>query len=41
MNKPSRARMRVRLSALTIAEYFRDINEQDILLFIDNIFRFV
>ncbi|KAI3883424.1 hypothetical protein MKX03_031889 [Papaver bracteatum] len=41
MNKPSEARMRVGLTALTMTEYFRDVNEQDILLFIDNIFRFV
>src|SRR5690606_8167191 len=34
------ARMRVALSALTIAEYFRDVEKQDVLLFIDNIFRF-
>ncbi|KAL2924351.1 ATP synthase subunit beta chloroplastic [Bienertia sinuspersici] len=37
----SKARMRVGLTALTMAEYFRDVNEQDVLLFIDNIFRFV
>ncbi|MGB3293792.1 MAG: F0F1 ATP synthase subunit beta [Phormidesmis sp.] len=41
MNEPPGARMRVALSALTMAEYFRDINKQDVLLFIDNIFRFV
>jgi F-type H+-transporting ATPase subunit beta len=41
MNEPSRARMRVGLTALTMAEYFRDVNEQDVLSFIDNIFRFV
>ncbi|KAL5775420.1 hypothetical protein ACOSP7_012977 [Xanthoceras sorbifolium] len=41
MNEPSEAYMRVVLTALTMAEYFRDINEQDVLLFIDNIFRFV
>ncbi|KAF8380769.1 hypothetical protein HHK36_028259 [Tetracentron sinense] len=41
MNEPSGARMRVGLTALTMAEYFRDVNEQDVLLFIDNIFRFV
>jgi F-type H+-transporting ATPase subunit beta len=41
MNEPPGARMRVGLSALTMAEYFRDINQQDVLLFIDNIFRFV
>ncbi len=40
MNEPPGARMRVALSALTIAEYFRDEKFQDILLFIDNIFRF-
>ncbi|CAN6483034.1 unnamed protein product [Victoria cruziana] len=41
MNEPPGARMRVGLTALTMAEYFCDVNEQDILLFIDNIFRFV
>ncbi|PHU00561.1 ATP synthase subunit beta, chloroplastic, partial [Capsicum chinense] len=43
MNEPpgARARMRVGLTALTMAEYFQDVNEQDVLLFIDNIFRFV
>jgi F-type H+-transporting ATPase subunit beta len=41
INEPPGARMRVGLTALTIAEYFRDINKQDVLLFIDNIFRFV
>nr|YP_010020402.1 ATP synthase subunit beta [Ulva fenestrata]QOK35321.1 ATP synthase subunit beta [Ulva fenestrata] len=41
MNEPPGARMRVALTALTMAEYFRDINKQDVLLFIDNIFRFV
>nr|YP_009739131.1 ATP synthase subunit beta [Palmaria decipiens]QIC19570.1 ATP synthase subunit beta [Palmaria decipiens] len=41
MNEPPGARMRVGLTALTMAEYFRDINQQDVLLFIDNIFRFV
>nr|BBC77541.1 ATP synthase CF1 beta subunit [Nitzschia sp. PL1-4] len=40
MNEPPGARMRVGLTALTIAEYFRDANKQDVLLFIDNIFRF-
>jgi len=40
MNEPPGARMRVGLTALTMAEYFRDINAQDVLLFIDNIFRF-
>ena len=41
MNEPPGARMRVGLSALTSAEYFRDVARQDVLLFIDNIFRFV
>jgi F-type H+-transporting ATPase subunit beta len=41
MNEPPGARLRVALSGLTIAEYFRDIEGQDVLLFIDNIFRFV
>ncbi|KAG6467604.1 hypothetical protein ZIOFF_074547 (chloroplast) [Zingiber officinale] len=41
MNEPPGARMRVGLTALTMAEYFRDVNEQNVLLFIDNIFRFV
>ncbi|RVW98087.1 ATP synthase subunit beta, chloroplastic [Vitis vinifera] len=41
MNEPSGACMRVGLTALTMAEYFRDVNEQDILLFIDNIFHFI
>jgi F-type H+-transporting ATPase subunit beta len=41
MNEPPGARMRVALTALTIAEYFRDTNKQDVLLFVDNIFRFV
>ena len=40
MNEPPGARMRVGLSGLTIAEYFRDVKHQDVLLFIDNIFRF-
>ncbi len=40
MNEPPGARLRVGLSGLTIAEYFRDIEKQDVLLFIDNIFRF-
>lgn len=40
MNEPPGARMRVGLSALTMAEYFRDVEGQDVLLFIDNIFRF-
>ena len=40
MNEPPGARMRVALSALTMAEYFRDEENQDVLLFIDNIFRF-
>ncbi len=41
MNEPPGARMRVALSGLTMAEYFRDEEHQDVLLFIDNIFRFV
>ncbi len=41
MNEPPGARMRVGLSALTVAEHFRDQEKQDVLLFIDNIFRFV
>jgi F-type H+-transporting ATPase subunit beta len=41
MNEPPGARMRVGLTALTMAEYFRDVNKQEVLLFIDNIFRFV
>jgi F-type H+-transporting ATPase subunit beta len=40
MNEPPGARMRVGLTALTMAEYFRDVSKQDVLLFIDNIFRF-
>ncbi len=40
MNEPPGARARVALSALTVAEYFRDVQGQDVLLFIDNIFRF-
>ena len=40
MNEPPGARMRVALTGLTIAEYFRDVKGQDVLLFIDNIFRF-
>ena len=40
MNEPPGARLRVGLSGLTIAEYFRDVEKQDVLLFIDNIFRF-
>ena len=40
MNEPPGARMRVGLSGLTMAEYFRDVENQDVLLFIDNIFRF-
>lgn len=40
MNEPPGARMRVALSALTVAEYFRDEQKQDVLLFVDNIFRF-
>lgn len=41
MNEPPGARLRVGLTGLTMAEYFRDVEHQDILLFIDNIFRFV
>jgi len=41
MNEPPGARMRVALTGLTMAEYFRDVGGQDVLLFIDNIFRFV
>src|SRR4051794_23004125 len=41
MNEPPGARLRVALSALTMAEYFRDTEGQDVLLFVDNIFRFV
>jgi F-type H+-transporting ATPase subunit beta len=41
MNEPPGARLRVGLTALTLAEYFRDVEGQDVLLFIDNIFRFV
>lgn len=41
MNEPPGARMRVGLTALTVAEYFRDYSKQDVLLFVDNIFRFV
>ncbi len=41
MNEPPGARLRVALSALTMAEYFRDEQNQDVLLFVDNIFRFV
>jgi F-type H+-transporting ATPase subunit beta len=40
MNEPPGARLRVGLTALTMAEYFRDVEHQDVLLFIDNIFRF-
>ncbi len=40
MNEPPGARMRVALSGLTMAEYYRDVKNQDVLLFIDNIFRF-
>jgi F-type H+-transporting ATPase subunit beta len=40
MNEPPGARLRVALSALTVAEYFRDFSKQDVLLFVDNIFRF-
>ena len=41
MNEPPGARMRVALSGLTMAEYFRDVRKQDVLLFIDNIFRYI
>ena len=41
MNEPPGARMRVGLTGLTMAEYFRDVSGQDVLLFIDNIFRFI
>jgi F-type H+-transporting ATPase subunit beta len=41
MNEPPGARLRVALSGLTMAEYFRDVKGQDVLIFIDNIFRFV
>ena len=41
MNEPPGARARVALTGLTVAEYFRDQEGQDVLLFIDNIFRFV
>jgi F-type H+-transporting ATPase subunit beta len=41
MNEPPGARMRVALSGLTMAEYFRDVGGQDVLLFVDNIFRFI
>src|ERR1700721_2871963 len=41
MDEPPGVRLRVALSALTMAEYFRDVRNQDVLLFIDNVFRFV
>lgn len=41
MNEPPGARMRVALTGLTMAEYFRDVKHQDVLLFVDNIFRFI
>ena len=41
MDEPPGVRLRVALSALTVAEYFRDVQQQDVLLFVDNIFRFV
>jgi F-type H+-transporting ATPase subunit beta len=41
MDEPPGVRLRIALSALTVAEYFRDVKQQDVLLFIDNIFRFV
>jgi len=40
MNEPPGARARVALTGLTMAEYFRDVEQQDVLLFVDNIFRF-
>ena len=40
MNEPPGARARVALTGLAIAEYFRDVENQDVLLFVDNIFRF-
>jgi F-type H+-transporting ATPase subunit beta len=40
MNEPPGARARVALTGLTVAEYFRDVEGQDVLLFVDNIFRF-
>ncbi len=40
MNEPPGARLRVGLTGLTIAEYFRDVEERDVLLFVDNVFRF-
>ena len=41
MNEPPGARMRIGVTGLTIAEYFRDVGQQDVLLFIDNIYRFI
>ena len=41
MNEPPGARMRVALTGLTVAEYFRDVQHQDVLLFIDNVFRYI
>ena len=41
MNEPPGARMRVAMTGLTLAEYFRDTAKQDVLLFIDNIFRYI
>src|SRR6185503_599202 len=41
MDEPPGVRLRVALSALTVAEYFRDVKNQDVLLFVDNVFRFV
>jgi F-type H+-transporting ATPase subunit beta len=41
MNEPPGARLRVGLSALTMAEYFRDVERKDVLLFIDNVFRYI
>lgn len=41
MNEPSGSRMRTAFAGLTVAEYFRDVNKQDVLLFIDNVFRYI
>ena len=41
MNEPPGARMRVGMTGLTVAEYFRDVKKQNVLLFIDNIFRYI
>jgi F0F1-type ATP synthase beta subunit len=40
MNEPPGARARIALTGLTVAEYFRDVQNQDVLLFVDNVFRF-